>query len=126
MKKYLTVFHNGSNHDYHFIKRELEKEFEDEFSCLKENTKKYKSFSVQLTNKFKGLVKMEQKSQEPYLTKLQFIDSARFMTGSSNLVDNLRDGIHKIKGKYRHDNKKIETCGIKYKNCGCCLECTNL
>ena len=57
MKKYLTVFHNGSNHDYHFIKRELEKEFEEEFTCLEENTKKHKSFSVQLTNKFKRIGK---------------------------------------------------------------------
>ena len=24
-----------------------------------------------------------------------------------------------------HDNKKCETCRIKYKDCQCCLECTN-
>ena len=42
----------------------------------------------------------------------------------SNLVDNLAERIHKI--KYGHHNKKRETCGIKYKNCGCCLECTNI
>ena len=37
---------------------------------------------------------------------LQFIDSARLLVGSlSNLVNNLSGGIHKIKCKYRHDNK---------------------
>ena len=43
---------------------------------------------------------------------LQFIDSARFMTSSlSNLVNNLSKGIHKIKCKYRHNDKKCQTCG---------------
>ena len=32
-----------------------------------------------------------------------------------NLVHNLSEGIHKIKCKYRHNNKKCETCGTKYK-----------
>ena len=30
-------------------------------------------------------------------------------------VYNLVDGIHKVKYKYGHDDKKFETCGIKYK-----------
>ena len=34
----------------------------------------------------------------------------------SNLVNNLAEGIHKIKGKYRHDHEKCETYEIKYKN----------
>ena len=43
----------------------------------------------------------------------------------SNLVNNLTEGIHKIKCKYGHDDKKCESCGIKYKNCECFLEYTN-
>ena len=31
----------------------------------------------------------------------------------------------KIKCKYGHDNKKCETCEIKYQNCECFLEYTN-
>ena len=31
-----------------------------------------------------------------------------------NHVHNLSEGIHKIKCKYRHDDKKCETCGTKY------------
>ena len=42
--------------------------------------------------------------------KLQFTDTARFMAKPlSNLVDNLAEEIHKMKRKYRHDNKTCET-----------------
>ena len=48
------------------------------------------------------------------------------MTSSfSNLVNNLSEGIHRIKLKYGHDNKKCQTCGIKYKYCDCLLEHAN-
>ena len=42
----------------------------------------------------------------------------------SNLVDNVAGGIHKVKCNYGYDNKKCKTCGMKYKDCGCCLEYT--
>ena len=41
-----AVFHNGSHHDYHFIIKKLANDWEGQFKCLGENTKKYKSFSV--------------------------------------------------------------------------------
>ena len=44
----------------------------------------------------------------------------------SNLVNNLTEGIHKIKCKYGHNDKKSETCEIKYKDCECFLEYTNV
>ena len=40
----------------------------------------------------------------------------------SSLVKNLSEGVNKIKFKYGHDNKKCETCRIKYKYCDCFLE----
>ena len=43
----------------------------------------------------------------------------------SHLVNNLFEGIHKIKCKYRHDDKKCETSGTKYQYCDCFLEYTN-
>ena len=50
---------------------------------------------------------MEIKVTKSISYKLQFIDSARFMASSlSNLVNNLSEGIHRIKCKYRHDDKK--------------------
>ena len=57
---------------------------------------------------------------------LEFIGSARFMANSlSNLVNNLCKEIHRIKCKFEHNEKKCETCGIKYKYCNCFLEYTN-
>ena len=43
----------------------------------------------------------------------------------SSLVNNHSEGIRKIKFKHGHDDKKCETCGIKYKYCDCFLEYTN-
>ena len=43
-KKNPIVFHNGSNFDYHFIVKELEEEFKQQFTCLGANTKKYVTF----------------------------------------------------------------------------------
>ena len=49
--------------------------------------------------------------------KLKFIESARSMASSlSYLVNNLAEGIHKIKCKYEDDNKKCETYRIKLKD----------
>ena len=45
-KEILIVFHNGSTYDYHFIIKELVKEFNGNFECLGENTEKYITFSV--------------------------------------------------------------------------------
>ena len=35
-----VVFHNGSTYDYHFITKQLAKEFKGNFDCLGENTEK--------------------------------------------------------------------------------------
>ena len=51
-----VVFHNRSNYDYHFIIKELGKEFE-EFHCLVENTDKFKTFSVPITKEIKRIDK---------------------------------------------------------------------
>ena len=40
------VSHNGTNYDYHFIIKELAKEFKKQFICLGENTEKYITFTV--------------------------------------------------------------------------------
>ena len=80
------VFHNGSIYHYHFIIKQLVREFKGNFDCLEENTEKYITFSVAIK-------------------KIKFIDSCRFMQDSlSNLVDNL-SGI---------DNKEPENEFINY------------
>ena len=43
----------------------------------------------------------------------------------SNLVNNLSEGIHRIKCKYGHNDKKRETCKIQYKYCDYFLEYRN-
>ena len=45
-KEIPVVFHNGSTYDYHFIIKELTKEFKAKFECLGENTEKYITFSI--------------------------------------------------------------------------------
>ena len=90
-KEIPILFHNGSIYDYHFIIKELVKEFEGNFECLGENTEKYIIFSVPIKKK------IENKDLEiTYKTK--FIGSYRFMaTSLSKLVDNLSEGIHSNK-----------------------------
>ena len=44
----------------------------------------------------------------------------------SNLVNNLSEGIHRIKCKFGYNDKKFETCRIKYKYCDYFLEYTIL
>ena len=57
---------------------------------------------------------------------LQFFDSGRFIASSlSTLVNNVSEGIPKIKCKYVHDDKKCKTFRIKYKYWNCFLEYIN-
>ena len=90
-KEIPVVFHSGSTYDYHFIIKELIKEFEGNFDCLGENTEKYITFSVPLKRKIDNKV-----LEINY--KIKFIDSFRFMSSSlSKLADNLSEGIYNNK-----------------------------
>ena len=86
-----VVFHNRSIYDYHFIIKELVKEFEGNFECLGKNIEKYITFSVPIKKKIKN--------KDLEITyKIKFIDSFRFMSSSlSKLVNNLSEGIHSNK-----------------------------
>ena len=84
---------------------------------------KYKTFSVPIE---KEVTKIDKDGNESIATisyKIKFFDSARFMASSlSNLVDNLAEGIHKIKCKDCHSFLEYESVKdnlIKYK----CLSC---
>ena len=98
-KEIPVVFHNGSTYDYHFIIKELVKEFEGNFDCLGENTEKYITFSVPLKKK------IENKNLEI----------------TSKLVDNLSEGIHNNKCADCKSNLDY----IKIKNEQLILECYN-
>ena len=87
-KEIPVAFYNGSTYDYHFIIKELVKEFKRNFECLGENTERYITFSVPIKKR------IENKDLE-ITYKIKFIDSYRFMSSSlSKLVNNVSEGIH--------------------------------
>ena len=73
-KEIPVVFHNRSTYDYHFIIKQLAKEFKGNFECIGENTEKYISFSAPIKNKHDN--------GKPTIYKLKFIDGYRFMKDS--------------------------------------------
>ena len=88
-REILVVFHNGSTYDYHFIIKQLAKEFKGKFEGLGESTKKYITFSV--------LIEIEHGNGKTITYKLKFIDSYRFMASSlSSHFDNLSETNKKI------------------------------
>ena len=111
-KEIPVVFHNGSTYDYHFIIKQLAREFKGYFHCLGENTEKYITFSVPIkkvlgndndndkdndsdndndsdTDKDKDKAKNKVKT---VTYRLKSIDSFRFMQDLLlNLVDNLSE-----------------------------------
>ena len=42
-----------------------------------------------------------------------------------NIINNLSEGVYRIKCKFGYDDKKCGTCRIKYKYCQCFREYTN-
>ena len=99
-KKIPVVFHSGSIYDYHFIIKQVAREFKSNFECLGENTEKYITFSAP--------IKKEHDNGKTTTYKLKFIDSCRFMQSSlSNLVDNLSEIINKEPNKFMDTMKSM-------------------
>ena len=74
-----VVFRNGSNYDYHFIMKELAKEFEGQFECPGENTEEYKTFSVPIEKEVTKTNKYGNGIFVAISYKSKFTDSTRFM-----------------------------------------------
>ena len=106
--------------------KELTEEFKKQFSSLGENNEEYITFTDPLE---KIVTRIDRKGEEitkNICYKLRFIDNLRFIvSSSSNLFNNHSEGIHKIKCKFRHDDKNCKRCGIKYKHCDCFLQYAN-
>ena len=118
-KEIPLVFHNGSIYDYHFIIKEVVKEFEGNFECLGQNTEKYITFSVPIKKK------IENKDFE-ITYKIKFVESYRFMASSlSKLVDNLSEGIHNNKCSDCGSNLDYIKTTAERKNKKLILECYN-
>ena len=106
-KKISIVFHNQSNYDYNSIMKELAEEFKKQFLCWGENTEKYNAFTIilekEVTRIYKNREITKYVSYILYLTYVSYI-SYRFMVSSlSTLVNNLCEGIDRIKCKFGHD-----------------------
>ena len=66
-KEIPVMFHNDSTYDNHFIIKELAKEFEGQFECLGENTKKNITLSVSINK--------ELDNGKSIKYKIKFVDS---------------------------------------------------
>ena len=74
----------------------LANEFKGQFECFRENTEKHKTFSVAIEKEIKKTDKDGNENLTTVSYKIKFVHRARFMaSSSSNLVDNLAEGIHK-------------------------------
>ena len=71
-KEIAVVFHNGSTYDYDFIINQLAKEVDGQLECLRENTEKYITFLVPISE--------ELDNGKAITYKFKFIDSFRFMS----------------------------------------------
>ena len=115
------VIHNHSTYDDHFIIKQLPEEFEGEFKCLGENTKKYITFSVPIKKEVNIDGGKEEddgsdddddddddndgKKKKTITYRINFI--VRFMPCKlSDLVDNL-SGIYNKERKSCMEGKKI-------------------
>ena len=57
---------------------------------------------------------MEKKLQKICLTYYNLLIAQAFWQAHYQILSiNFSEGIHRLKCKYSHDNKKCETCGIK-------------
>ena len=100
----------------------MTEKFKKQFTCLEESTEKCVAFTVAIEKEVANTEKNGEKITKNISYILYFINSARFVASSLlNLVYNLSEEIHRIKSKFGHDDKKCETCGIKYKYCNCFL-----
>ena len=68
-----VVFNNGSSYEYHFIIKELAKEFMGQFECFGEYSEKYKIFSVPIEKEIKKVDKDLNENIVTISYKIKFI-----------------------------------------------------
>ena len=95
-------------------------------TCLVENTEKYIIFTVSTVKEVTRIDKTGEEITKNISYISYFIDRARFIASSlSNLVNNFSEGFYRIKHNFGHNDKKCETCRIKYKYYHCFLDYSN-
>ena len=85
----------SSNYHYHLLIKELAEEFKTKFTCIGENTDKYITFTVCIE---KDVTRTDKNGEG--ITKLT--------NPLSNFVNNLLEGIHRIKCKFVKNVKHVE------------------
>ena len=77
---------------------------------------KHITFTVPIEKEVTRIDKNGEKITKTISSRLQFIDSARFMASSlTDHLNNLAEGIHRIKCKYGHDNKNVKLVELNTK-----------
>ena len=117
-KEIPIAFHNGSTYDYHFIIKQLAKEFKGNFDCLGENGEKQITLSVP--------IKKELDNDKAIIYKPKFTDSYKFISTSlSSLADNLseinkkesvNELIEKFPNTYQVCNKNLNKFALLLRN----------
>ena len=113
---YLTIIIILSQKSY-------QKNLKNNLLVQEKTLKKYIIFIVPIEKEVTRIDKNGEELAKNISFALQFIYTATFLVRSlSNLVNNLSEGIHRIKCKFGHDDKECKTFRTKY--WGCFLEYT--
>ena len=110
IRKEIPIVAHHATHDYHFIIKQLAKEFDGQFECLGENTEKYVTFSVPIKYALNNGKKIKY--------KLKFFDNFRFMSTS---LPSLLDKLHSKKNvkdewKEEKSSQNVILLGLKIIN----------
>ena len=117
-KEIPVVFHDGSAYDYHFIIKQLAREFKGYFHCLGENTEKYITFSVPIKkvhdNDNDSDNDKDKNKVKTITYRLKFIDLCRIHYRVLHIIylrliiKILKNVMHKLKSFLTHINYVIK------------------
>ena len=111
-KRISIAFHDGSNYDYHFLIKELVKEFKKQFTCFGENDERYIILTIRTEKKITRSDKNGEEVTKYLCYILQFIDSARFMAYYQILSVIFGKGFTDLNVNTNMMRKKCGTCGF--------------
>ena len=120
-KEITVAFHDVSTYDYHFIIKELAKEFEGQFECLGGSTEKYITFSVSINKELDKSKLITKLSKLITKYKLRFIDSFRFMSTLLSKLVNILSEFYSKKCRDKDCKSECEFKGLE--NNKLCKDC---
>ena len=96
-----------------FYHKRVSRRIKKQFTGLGENTGKYIYFTVPIEQKATKIDKNEEEITKNISYRFKFID------GASLLIVHVSEELHRITGELEYNDKKCETCRIRYKYCDC-------